>query len=111
VLVAGDMLELGEKAADYHEQIGRLCGDLGVERVYATGRYATALSAGARRAGMPEDSVITGEKEDLTASLAGFLASGDWVLIKGSRSMGMETIVNALSKNAASGGIAQKTGT
>ncbi len=98
VVAAGDMLELGEHAADYHHDIGRLCADLDVDRVYAVGQYAGAVADGARKAGMPARSVVTGEKNHVTADLAAYASAGDWILVKGSRSMEMETVVRFLKE-------------
>lgn len=103
LLVAGDMLELGENAPAYHEKIGRLAAELGVAYIFATGRYANDIARGARGAGMPAEAVMTGEKNQITADLAGRLRSGDRVLVKGSRSMGMETVVRFLRENIAPG--------
>jgi UDP-N-acetylmuramoyl-tripeptide--D-alanyl-D-alanine ligase len=103
LVVAGDMLELGENAPAYHEQIGRLCAQVGIARIFATGRYANDMARGARSAGMPDGAVMTGEKKELMAALADGVKSGDRVLVKGSRSMGMETMVKYLMEKVAPG--------
>ena len=103
LVVAGDMLELGENAPAYHEQIGRLCAEVGIARIFATGRYAKDMARGAQSAGMPDGAVMTGEKKELMAALADGVKSGDRVLVKGSRSMGMETMVKYLMENVVPG--------
>lgn len=103
LLVSGDMMELGENAPAYHEEIGRLSAELGIAKIFATGQYAKDLARGAISAGMPDETIITGEKKELMAELAGCLRSGDWVLVKGSRGMGMETVVQFLRGNFAPG--------
>ena len=54
------------------------------------------MAAGAREAGMPAASVITGSREELIEDLAAWLKPGDWVLVKGSRGMAMEKVVERL---------------
>ncbi len=103
VLVAGDMMELGESAAAHHEQIGRLSAELGIAQIFATGQYAGDLARGASGAGMQDEAIITGEKKELMAGLTGYLRSGDWVLVKGSRGMEMETVAQFLKENFAPG--------
>ncbi len=97
VLVAGDMLELGEQAEAFHESLGRLAGGAGLTRLYLTGGFAKAVAKGAKEAGMPDSSIVIGDKPVLIGHLLEFLTSGDWVLVKGSRGMGMEEIVSALT--------------
>jgi UDP-N-acetylmuramoyl-tripeptide--D-alanyl-D-alanine ligase len=98
VLVAGDMLELGDQTAALHEQIGRLAAGLGVSRVFLTGQSVSFLAEGARSAGMPESDIVMGGKKEIAEKLGQYLRPGDWVLVKGSRSMGMEEIVEYLKK-------------
>ncbi|MEJ2345088.1 MAG: UDP-N-acetylmuramoyl-tripeptide--D-alanyl-D-alanine ligase [Gammaproteobacteria bacterium] len=90
-LVLGDMAELGGDAASLHEQVGRLAREAGVERLYALGelsrRAASAFGRGARHF-------------DRWQALAEAVRA-DWqapgaVLVKGSRSMHMERVVEAL---------------
>jgi UDP-N-acetylmuramoyl-tripeptide--D-alanyl-D-alanine ligase len=97
VLVAGDMLELGEQAERFHETLGGIAVEAGVTRLYATGGFANAVARGALKAGMAAAAIITGAKPEITAHLLEFVVPGDWVLVKGSRGMGMEDIVQALT--------------
>ena len=101
VLVAGDMLELGEKSAHYHEQIGNIAARAGISRLYLTGGYAARVAFGAKAAGMSVSDIFVGTKTDIINDLAGWLEPGDWVLVKGSRSTGMEDVVARLTGDAA----------
>ncbi len=98
IAVLGDMLELGPTSEHLHRDIGKTVGDAGIDRLYATGTFASALAEGARDAGMGSDRVFTGSKADIIDHLAHHLASGDLVLVKGSRGMAMEQVVAAISQ-------------
>jgi UDP-N-acetylmuramoyl-tripeptide--D-alanyl-D-alanine ligase len=96
ILVAGDMLELGEQSAELHAQIGRLAAELGVDGLFLTGREVASVARGAHMAGMPAGDIVTGDKIEIAEKLSRDLRPSDWVLVKGSRSMGMEEIVEYL---------------
>ncbi len=100
ILVAGDMLELGEAAASHHEQIGRIAAEASVTRLYLTGEFASRVAQGARSAGMAGSEIFVGTKADIIKDLDSELEAGDWVLVKGSRSTGMEDIVEKLTDGA-----------
>ena len=100
ILVAGDMLELGDASKYYHERIGRIAGAAGIDRLYLTGSFAAQVAGGARDAGMRGGDIFVGSKTDIVRNLSGWLERGDWVLVKGSRSTGMEEIVQWMTKGA-----------
>jgi UDP-N-acetylmuramoyl-tripeptide--D-alanyl-D-alanine ligase len=94
IFVFGDMLELGATAAQEHAAIGRQLNDFNVDLLLAFG----SLSAEAVRAA---DKTITAhhfsEKQELIVELKKQMAAGDVILIKGSRGMKMEEIVEELN--------------
>jgi UDP-N-acetylmuramoyl-tripeptide--D-alanyl-D-alanine ligase len=96
IFVAGDMLELGTQAAELHSNIGALAARSGIHRLYARGEYAAALADGAQKEGMLPLDTITGSREEIIADLKDSLQPGDWVLVKGSRGMAMEKVVQGL---------------
>ena len=98
VLAAGDMRELGEDSERLHEGIGCIAAQAGVDMLFLTGEYAAAVKKGAGKQGMTDDRIVIGEKPDLAAKLLEVLEPGDWVLVKGSRSVGMETVVRLLEE-------------
>ncbi|MFZ2634679.1 MAG: UDP-N-acetylmuramoyl-tripeptide--D-alanyl-D-alanine ligase [Desulfosalsimonadaceae bacterium] len=98
VLAAGDMRELGADSERLHEGIGRIAAQAGVDMLFLTGEYAAAVKKGANKQGMTDDRIVVGEKPDLVERLRGILGPGDWVLVKGSRSVGMETVVQMLEE-------------
>lgn len=95
-IVLGDMLELGERSGQLHRQVGALAAQSRPAKLYAFGDYAAYMLQGAQSSGMHASDLDTGSKSDIAADLIGRLASGDWVLVKGSRGVAMETVVDAL---------------
>ncbi len=90
-LVLGDMAELGEDSAKLHAEMGQAAADLGIGRLFAVGELSRnsvdAFGAGA--------SHYTSH-EALVAELSGQLHAGVNCLVKGSRSMHMERVVQSL---------------
>lgn len=97
VLVLGDMLELGEASETFHAEIGRMIGETGVEEVFLRGRFAGAVAHGAVKKGLRADRIrVDWAPEEIAESLKRGLREGDWVLVKGSRRMKMEDIVQEI---------------
>jgi UDP-N-acetylmuramoyl-tripeptide--D-alanyl-D-alanine ligase len=95
VVVLGDMLELGEIADRAHRDAGRAVAAAGVEEFIAMGPHGRAAVEAAREAGLVESHHTT-TFEDTVALLMKRLAPRDVVLVKGSRGMRMERVVDAL---------------
>ena len=98
IFVAGDMLELGEQALILHANIGALAAQSGIIRLYASGKFAESLISGARSEGMPAADTIAGSRDEILNDLIEWLQPGDWVLVKGSRGMAMEKVVQGLTE-------------
>ena len=96
ILVLGDMLELGDHTEKAHKQIGVMAARAGLAGLYATGDFAGHVADGAAGAGMDSKKIFTGTKEALMEVLKDHLGPGDWVLIKGSRRMAMDQVVDKL---------------
>ncbi len=97
IAVLGDMGELGPTSEKAHREAGRLAGQLRIDWLLALGPHAARVASGAREAGMAEPRICVGTShEDLADRLREELAAGDWVLVKGSRSMRMERIAELL---------------
>ena len=101
ILVIGDMLELGKESVDLHRKIGEIAVSSGMAALYATGSFADAVAQGAAGRGMDSGRIFIGDRQAICEHLKGSLRKGDWVLIKGSRAMGMEKIVHDISMWAA----------
>jgi len=95
VVVLGDMLELGEISEAAHREMGRAVAASGAAEFVGMGRWAQAAVEAARQAGLAESHHVT-TFEDAVALLLKRLAPGDAVLVKGSRGMRMERVVDAL---------------
>jgi len=98
IFAAGDMLELGARAPELHGEVGALAARTGIDRLCACGEHAAAVAAGARKEGLPAANTITGSREEIIEDLIGWLQPGDWVLVKGSRGMAMEKVVDGLEQ-------------
>jgi len=104
VAVLGDMLELGDEAVVAHRGIGSAVARLGFTHLFAYGPLAGEMVAAARAAGMAAEYCRAyTDKNEIVGQLKvklenGGLAAGDWVLVKGSRGMKMETVIAALKE-------------
>jgi UDP-N-acetylmuramoyl-tripeptide--D-alanyl-D-alanine ligase len=90
------MLELGDHAERAHEEIGSLAGKV-ADVVIAVGEYASRVVQSARRAGLPVDrAVVVESAEQAVASLMPLLTAQTQVLVKGSRGMRLERVVEQI---------------
>lgn len=93
VVILGDMLELGERAEEWHREIGALLAGLNVQTLLLKGSLTKALADGATLAGFPAERILFfNDPKQVVSALRCRLNSGDWVLIKGSRMMKMEAV-------------------
>jgi UDP-N-acetylmuramoyl-tripeptide--D-alanyl-D-alanine ligase len=94
VAVLGDMLELGETTVEAHRNIGRAAARLHIDLLIGVGPLGRHIAEGARAAGMAEDQAVEAETPSRAAALLRERSrAGDAVLVKGSRGMKMETIL------------------
>ncbi|HVM00182.1 MAG TPA: UDP-N-acetylmuramoyl-tripeptide--D-alanyl-D-alanine ligase [Egibacteraceae bacterium] len=96
--VLGHMAELGPGSDAAHEEIGRLAARLGVDGLVVVGEAAAAIRAGAAAEGAyGEDALLTAADPDgVVGLLEGRLRPGDVVLVKASRSVGLEGVADHL---------------
>jgi UDP-N-acetylmuramoyl-tripeptide--D-alanyl-D-alanine ligase len=95
VVVLGDMLELGTMAEAAHREIGGEIAASGAAELVGMGTLARIAVEAARAAGLAE-SHHAPTFEDAVALLLKRVTQGDAVLVKGSRGMRMERVVDAL---------------
>jgi len=98
IAVLGEMLELGAHSTRLHEECGALAAAVGLDLLIAVGGPpARALADAAVRTGMPEASVAYVATSAEAAELAaGRTRPGDLVLVKGSRGIGTDVVVDRL---------------
>lgn len=95
--VLGEMAELGELARASHDEIGRLVVRLGVDRLVVVGQAARALHLGAHLEGSwGGQSEIVADVTEAVTVLERELEPGDVVLVKASRSVGLDRVATAL---------------
>ena len=86
VAVLGDMAELGEGAEGYHAAVAREAADLGIDEIIAIGPLSVAYGG-----------TWYPTLAEALAAVPGAIRPGDAVLVKASRSMGLEAIVEAVT--------------
>lgn len=102
IAVLGDMLELGHDSVYYHKEIGRVVASLSYDILIAYGEFGVSIAEGAREQGMNEDQVYYFGKEEedkLVTCLIKLVPENSIILLKGSRKMQMENIVQYWKEN------------
>ena len=104
--VLGEMAELGDESLAEHDAVGRLAVRLNVSKLVAVGGQAAVwLDMGAKNEGSwGEESVHVSDAEEAVELLRSELRSGDVVLVKASRSVGLERVADALAEPGANEG-------
>lgn len=102
ILVAGEMLELGPTAPDWHRKLGEMAARLGrVDWLLAVRGEARNFIEGARQAGFPDSQALFFETAEEAGELLASLAKPkDTVLIKGSRGVHLEKVVERMLAQA-----------
>ena len=95
ILVFGDMLELGPDEARFHREVGRLAADAGVDLLVGVGPRSREAVEEAARCGVHG----TAHEPDAASAARGMasrLRPGDFVVVKGSRGIRLEKVVQAI---------------
>ncbi len=87
--VLGTMAELGPASADFHREIGEEAAALGIDVLVTVGQEAVSYSEG-----FDGDTYAAGTPEEAGALLEELALPGDRVLVKGSRSAGLERVLS-----------------
>lgn len=102
ILVVGDMLELGKSARAYHRQLGGYISGANIDFLLTHGEFAQVVASSAIKRGMAAHQIAVCESlETLELILDCWLKPHDVILVKGSRGMKMERIVEWLEDAAA----------
>jgi UDP-N-acetylmuramoyl-tripeptide--D-alanyl-D-alanine ligase len=98
ILAAGEMRELGATSPELHREAGRAAAQTGeIDWVFGVEGDAAQIVEGAVAAGVPRaHTKVFTSSDDAAKFLADFVAPGDLLLVKGSRGVRMERVVEAL---------------
>ncbi len=96
VCVLGDMFELGEKAQQYHREVGEYAAERDIDMTLCVGSLAKDIFEGAVQHGANAHYFET--QEQLLQSIAEYICREDTVLVKASRGMKLEKTVEFLLK-------------
>ncbi|MEW6552876.1 MAG: UDP-N-acetylmuramoyl-tripeptide--D-alanyl-D-alanine ligase [Actinomycetota bacterium] len=98
IAVLGDMGELGPVSEKAHQEVGKQAVDYGTDILITVGRKSRKTAQAAREKGLPRGSVFTTDGVDKAAEiLRAIIEPGDVVLIKGSRFLGLERLVDLVA--------------
>jgi UDP-N-acetylmuramoyl-tripeptide--D-alanyl-D-alanine ligase len=99
IVVVGDMLELGERSDELHREAGCFIAGRPIHILVTVGNRSTRIAEAALNDGISEERVVICETNlEAVAHLRSILGEGDIALIKGSRGMKMEEIVEELKE-------------
>ncbi len=96
VAVLGDMLEIGKYSIEAHERVGRLAGKF-LDILVTVGSRAKFIAESARKAGMRRNKIYSFDTaDDSKKEVQNLIKKGDLVLIKGSRAMELDKVVEEI---------------
>jgi UDP-N-acetylmuramoyl-tripeptide--D-alanyl-D-alanine ligase len=99
IAVLGAMLELGEGHEPGHEQVGDAAAAV-VDRLVVVGTEAAGIARGARAAGLPGDAIVeVPDRAAAVAELERTVTPGDVVLVKASRGIALDVLVDELREH------------
>jgi len=97
IALLGDMLELGEKAASFHKEVGTECARQGIKILGVTGNFRDSIRKGALENGFPEENIFFFDDEaTLLDHLSRHLDKRVMILVKGSRGLQMDRWIEVL---------------
>jgi UDP-N-acetylmuramoyl-tripeptide--D-alanyl-D-alanine ligase len=96
VAVLGEMLELGDEAADAHHGVGACAAESGVDVLVAVGDGAAAITDGFRAGRTGGVSITTAGRDEAADWLRHNVSAADVVLVKASRGAALELIADDL---------------
>jgi UDP-N-acetylmuramoyl-tripeptide--D-alanyl-D-alanine ligase len=103
IVVAGEMLELGSASAELHRECGKEAAGAGVSIVIGVQGDAKAILAGARDGGIAAEHLkFASDSTEAGRLLSEVVESGDVVILKGSRGVKLEQVLNALHSSFSS---------
>jgi UDP-N-acetylmuramoyl-tripeptide--D-alanyl-D-alanine ligase len=102
IAVLGDMLELGGTAEHWHVELGKRAGR--ADLLFLYGRFADAVSQGATASGMNRESIFVARSHsEIVERILSVWSRGDVFLVKGSRAMAMEKVIEEVEARVGDG--------
>ncbi|HLM03295.1 MAG TPA: UDP-N-acetylmuramoyl-tripeptide--D-alanyl-D-alanine ligase [Pyrinomonadaceae bacterium] len=95
IVVAGEMRELGDDAAQIHRETGERIAEIGVDKLFGVEGFARNMLEGARDAGL-SDVEFYADSQNAAEKFVDEVRAGDLILIKGSRGVRTEKVVEKL---------------
>ncbi len=109
IALLGDMLELGANSEQAHNELGQQVAENRLDTLLVIGSFAHQVAQGAESGGMAAEKIqIFSDHIEVVdwlyqAMVQRAIVDGDWLLIKGSRGMKMEKILQGIAKRFATG--------
>jgi UDP-N-acetylmuramoyl-tripeptide--D-alanyl-D-alanine ligase len=95
----GEMMELGEETVTAHLEAGSMVAELGASYLFAMGDHAGEMLKGALIKGLPPERAIEAEShQDMAQKIGEAIKKGDLILLKGSRKIGLEKVIQGLKE-------------
>jgi len=96
IAVLGDMLELGEDEVQFHQEVGEYLTTENTDLLFAYGRLGKEIAVGAKKHLAPDNIYAYDDKSELIHKLISVLHPKDVVLVKASRGMKLEEVVEVV---------------
>ena len=98
IVIAGEMLELGSDSARLHREAGREIARAGIDLLWGIRGQAAELLAGATAAGLSATRFFE-TANDAAVAIVNEVKKGDLILVKGSRGVATDLVVNAIREH------------
>ena len=92
----GDMLELGDRSNELHEEVGRFAASIGLDMLVTVGSSARLISAAAKTLGL--ENAFHADRDEAAELLKNELRAGDTLLVKASRGMALEKMIAKITE-------------
>jgi len=97
VAVLGDMYELGSDSGVMHREMGEVCVKEGIDCLITCGELGSDIAEAAKEAGMT-NVIHFADRESLQNRISELVNNSDYVLVKASHGLHLETVVEELQK-------------
>jgi murE/murF fusion protein len=104
--VLGDMLELGKAARDLHRSVGNVAAQSDLSYLAVVGEFGEQIKQGAQTSGMDPDRIrVFADKNEIIDWIeelfgGSHLQPGDWLLVKASRGLALDTVVDQIMERS-----------